>query len=101
MELLPATQMEKKSVRHLALKNGDAVANEETKEESRRLLLQGQLRYLSDWDAMIFLCNPLSVLTYCFINSKITISAFFYFFSVNVTAQNQQFGRYGRNGFDS
>lgn len=29
--------------------------------ESRRLLLQGQLRYLEDWNAIIFLCNPLSV----------------------------------------
>ena len=26
---------------------------------SQPLILQGQLRYLDDWDAMIFLCNPL------------------------------------------
>lgn len=27
--------------------------------EGRRLLLQGQMRYVDDWKAIIFLCNPL------------------------------------------
>ena len=63
MELLPAIQMARRNVRHLATSKADsnAAAKKETKEENRRLMLQGQLRYLSDWDAMIFLCNPLSV----------------------------------------
>lgn len=68
MEILPASQIERKNTRHLAPERADAVANRGAREESRRLLLQGQLRYLSDWDAMIFLCNPLSVFTTCAIN---------------------------------
>ncbi|XP_057364672.1 soluble guanylate cyclase 89Db-like isoform X1 [Daphnia carinata] len=59
MEILPTSQTERKNTRHLAPEKGDAVVNKVAKEENRRLLLQGQLRYLSDWDAMIFLCNPL------------------------------------------
>ncbi|XP_046645351.1 soluble guanylate cyclase 89Db-like isoform X2 [Daphnia pulicaria] len=61
MELLPAIRTAKKNARHLAASKADsnAVANKEAKEENRRLMLQGQLRYLSDWNAMIFLCNPL------------------------------------------
>lgn len=66
MELLPAIRTARKNARHLAASKADsnAAANKETKEENRRLMLQGQLRYLSDWDAMIFLCNPLLVAIY-------------------------------------
>ena len=66
MELLPAIQMAKRTVCPAVAPKADrsdpnAVAKEVMKEETRRLMLQGQLRYLSDWDAMIFLCNPLLV----------------------------------------
>lgn len=66
MELLPAIQMGKRTVRPAVASKADrsdpnAAAKEVMKEETRRLMLQGQLRYLSDWDAMIFLCNPLLV----------------------------------------
>lgn len=66
MELLPAIRTARKNTRHLAASKADsnAVANKEAKEENRRLMLQGQLRYLSDWNAMIFLCNPLLVPIY-------------------------------------
>lgn len=33
--------------------------NKDSPREGRRLLLQGQFRYLDDWDAIIFLCNPM------------------------------------------
>ena len=33
-------------------------------DEGRRLFLQGQFRYLDDWDAIIFLCNPMCVQVY-------------------------------------
>jgi hypothetical protein len=58
--------MGKRTVRPAVASKADrsdpnAAAKEVMKEETRRLMLQGQLRYLSDWDAMIFLCNPLLV----------------------------------------
>lgn len=28
-------------------------------DEGRRMFLQGQFRFMEDWDAIIFLCNPM------------------------------------------
>jgi hypothetical protein len=81
MELLPAIRTAKKNARHLAVSKADsnAVANKEAKEENRHLMLQGQLRYLSDWNAMIFLCNPLLVPIYSNNNIHTGKKSLYYF----------------------
>ena len=37
----------------------DYLFRSEHTKETRRLLLRGQMRYIEDWKAIIFLCNPL------------------------------------------
>lgn len=60
MELLP--EFREQAKKSNPPEDDAAAGGESTHSEETRLLLQGQLRYLEDWDAMIFLCNPLSVL---------------------------------------
>lgn len=61
MELLPAFR--EQAIRAcVSVPTEDEAACKEPKHtDETRLLLQGQLRFLEEWNAMIFLCNPLLV----------------------------------------
>jgi len=53
---------------------------------ARHLFLQGQTKYVKDWDAIIFLCNPLYSITLTFVGISSTFnfkSPFFCLISVN------------------
>ena len=68
LELIPALQ--KREVRKIRTSqtasseegtkaSQEAADNAAPPAEQRRLHLQGQFRYMEDWNAIIFLCNPL------------------------------------------
>lgn len=61
MELLPAFRQPEKNS-HISTRTStviDSTSNQSEHSDQTRLLLQGQLRYLEEWEAIIYLCNPL------------------------------------------
>lgn len=59
MELLPEHYRTVKSAAEFSRARRNKECLREEPAIARHLFLQGQLRYIEDWNAVIFLCNPL------------------------------------------